>query len=176
MLPLFLISLLGYGECFILGKNYICPTFPFCFQDLKTGVWNSPPGPVSNVALLMKNADKDHEPTEFSSTNKQEKSISPRGFGNEISEVNFKECQEPKDSTSFHDFTTEDIEKLNNVSFSDPEYAGKVRTSSSSSITTIVSLFSFKGVVSCQPCLLLRLHPAVLLSQCTYREVRGQAL
>ena len=76
----------------------------------------------------MKNADKDHEPTEFSITNKQEKSISPRGFGNEISEVNFKECQEPKDSTSFHDFTTEDIEKLNNVSFSDPEYAGKVRT------------------------------------------------
>ena len=113
---------------------------------------------------------------EYGITNRQEKSISPRGFGNEISEVNFKECQEPKDSTSFHDFTTEDIEKLNNVSFSDPEYAGKVRTSPSSSITTIVTLFSFKGVVSCQPCLLLRLHPAVLLSQCTYREVRGQAL
>merc|ERR1719184_154883 len=33
-----------------------------------------------------------------------------------------------------------------------------------------------KGVVSCQPGLLLRLHPAVLFSQCTYREVRGQAL
>merc|ERR1719477_48844 len=63
---------------------------------------------------------------EYGITNRQEKSISPRGFGNEISEVNFKECQEPRDSTSFHDFTTEDIEKLNNVSFSDPEYAGKV--------------------------------------------------
>jgi len=57
---------------------------------------------------------------------RQEKYTSPRGFGNEISEVNYKECEEPKDSTSFHDFTTEDIEKLNNVSFSDPEYAGKV--------------------------------------------------
>merc|ERR1712243_317287 len=62
---------------------------------------------------------------EYGITNRQEKSISPRGFG-KISEVNFKECQEPKDSTSFYDFTTEDIEKLNNVSFSDPEYAGKV--------------------------------------------------
>jgi len=63
---------------------------------------------------------------EYGITSRQEKSISPRGFGNEISEVNYKECEEPKDSKSFHDFTTEDIEKLNNVSFSDPEYAGKV--------------------------------------------------
>ena len=42
-------------------------------------------------------------------------SISPRGFGTDVPEDKFKECDEPKDSKRFHDFTTEDIEKLNNV-------------------------------------------------------------
>merc|ERR1711885_42401 len=66
------------------------------------------------------------EGEEYAVTSRQEKSISPRGFGSDVPEDKFKECDEPKDSKSFHDFTTEDIEKLNNVSFSDPEYAGKV--------------------------------------------------
>ena len=66
------------------------------------------------------------EGEEYGITSRQEKSISPRGFGSDVPEDKFKECDEPKDSKSFHDFTTEDIEKLNNVSFSDPEYAGKV--------------------------------------------------
>merc|ERR1712034_147211 len=66
------------------------------------------------------------EGEEYAVTSRHEKSISPRGFGSDVPEDKFKECDEPKDSKSFHDFTTEDIEKLNNVSFSDPEYAGKV--------------------------------------------------
>jgi len=63
---------------------------------------------------------------EYGETSRQEKSISPLGFGPEVPEDNFKECLEPKDSQSFYDFTTEDIAKLNNVSFNDPEYTGKV--------------------------------------------------
>merc|ERR1712215_421533 len=35
---------------------------------------------------------------EYGITSRQEKSISPRGFGNEISEVNYKECEEPQAS------------------------------------------------------------------------------
>merc|ERR1712126_201025 len=74
---------------------------------------------------------------EYGISSRQDKSISARGFGNDVAEDKFKECFEPKDSTSFHDFTTEDIEKLNNVSFSDPEYAGKV--------LLVVNLASFLG-------------------------------
>jgi hypothetical protein len=67
------------------------------------------------------------EGEEYGTASRQQKSIiSPRGFGNDVPEDKFKECEEPKDSASFHDFTTEDIEKLSNVSFSDPEYIGKV--------------------------------------------------
>ena len=66
------------------------------------------------------------EGEEYGITNRQEKSISLMGFGPDVPEDKFKECVQPKDSKSFHDFTTEDIEKLNNVSFSDPKYAGKV--------------------------------------------------
>eukprot|EP00092_Neocalanus_flemingeri_P022144 GFUD01024020.1.p1 GENE.GFUD01024020.1~~GFUD01024020.1.p1 ORF type:complete len:102 (+),score=24.41 GFUD01024020.1:133-438(+) len=63
---------------------------------------------------------------EYGITKRQEKSISPNGFGQEVPEDKFTECVQPVESRSFHDFTTEDIEKLNNVSFSDPEYTGKV--------------------------------------------------
>jgi len=38
---------------------------------------------------------------------------------------NYTNCEKP-DSRSFYDFTTEDIEKVRNVSFSDPEYTNKV--------------------------------------------------
>jgi len=74
---------------------------------------------------------------EYGETSRQEKSISPLGFGPEVPEDNFKECLEPKDSQSFYDFTTEDIAKLNNVSFNDPEYTGKV--------LLVVNLASFWG-------------------------------
>jgi len=43
-----------------------------------------------------------------------------------VPEENYKECVNSKDSKSFYDFTTEDVEKLNNVSFNDPKYKGKV--------------------------------------------------
>ena len=46
-----------------------------------------------------------------------------------VPEENYKECVNSKDSKSFYDFTTEDVEKLNNVSFNDPEYKGKVSAS-----------------------------------------------
>jgi len=39
----------------------------------------------------------------------------------------FKQCQpQGADSRSLYDFTTEDIEKLNNVSFSEPQFTNKV--------------------------------------------------
>merc|ERR1711892_183473 len=66
------------------------------------------------------------EGDEYEITGRQQKSISPNGFGTDVPEDKFKECDEPKDVKSFHNFTTEDIEKMNNISFSDPEYAGKV--------------------------------------------------
>merc|ERR1712128_275409 len=66
------------------------------------------------------------EGDEYEITGRQQKSISPNGFGLDVPEDKFKKCDEPKDLKSFHNFTTEDIEKLNNISFSDPEYAGKV--------------------------------------------------
>jgi len=52
--------------------------------------------------------------------------------------VNVKDCRmDLEDGRSFHQFTTEDIEKFNNVSFSDPEYTGKV--------LLVVNLASFWG-------------------------------
>jgi len=48
-------------------------------------------------------------------------------FGNEVPEDKFTSCKlHGKDQRSLNDFTTEDIEKLNNVYFSDPEYTNKV--------------------------------------------------
>jgi len=83
---------------------------------------------LSPYSVFSHNGGVKHvlEGEEYGVSSRQDKSISTRGFGNDVAEDKFKECFEPKDSTSFHDFTTEDIEKLNNVSFSDPEYAGKV--------------------------------------------------
>jgi len=54
-----------------------------------------------------------------------------------VPEENYKECVNSKDSKSFYDFTTEDVEKLNNVSFNDPKYKGKV--------LLVVNLASFWG-------------------------------
>jgi len=55
-----------------------------------------------------------------------------------INQTQVKECQmNNKDGRSLHQFTTEDIEKATNVSFSDPEYAGKV--------LLVVNLASFWG-------------------------------
>lgn len=74
---------------------------------------------------------------EYGISRRQEKSISSSGFGTEVATDKFTECAHPGDSKSFNDFTTEDIEKLNNISFSDPEYAGKV--------LLVVNLASFWG-------------------------------
>lgn len=74
---------------------------------------------------------------EYGISRRQEKSISSSGFGTEVATDKFTECAHSGDSKSFNDFTTEDIEKLNNISFSDPEYAGKV--------LLVVNLASFWG-------------------------------
>merc|ERR1712210_333059 len=48
-------------------------------------------------------------------------------FGDEVDEKKFTSCKpRGNDPRSLNDFTTEDIEKMNNVSFSDPEYTNKV--------------------------------------------------
>ena len=85
------------------------------------------------------------EGDEYEITGRQQKSISPNGFGSDVPEDKFKECDEPKDLKSFHNFTTEDIEKLNNISFSDPEYAGKVNTETCFIVNNqfILSVFRF---------------------------------
>lgn len=48
-------------------------------------------------------------------------------LGDSVPADKYKSCREQgADARSLNDFTTEDIEKLNNVSFSDPEYTQKV--------------------------------------------------
>merc|ERR1712212_1439315 len=48
-------------------------------------------------------------------------------FGNDVEEEKYTSCKpRGNDPRSLNDFTTEDIEKMNNVSFSDPEYTNKV--------------------------------------------------
>merc|ERR1711892_456206 len=51
--PILLILLLASVDCFHILQdvtsyshniNFVCPTFPFCYQDLKSGVWKSAPG------------------------------------------------------------------------------------------------------------------------------------
>ena len=59
----------------------------------------------------------------------EEKDRNDLRFITKVPEENYKECVNSKDSKSFYDFTTEDVEKLNNVSFNDPEYKGKVSAS-----------------------------------------------
>merc|ERR1712240_603954 len=108
---------------------------------------------LSPYSVFSHNGGVKHvlEGEEYGISSRQDKSISARGFGNDVAEDKFKECFEPKDSTSFHDFKTEECLLLR------PRICRK-------------------GFVGGKPCLLLRLHPAVLFSQCTHREVRGQAL
>ena len=74
---------------------------------------------------------------------------------------------------SLNDFTTEDIEKMNNVSFSDPEYTNKVPLSASdpsqlSVILALLAIPTITGALGGQLGLFLRLHPAVLRSECTH--------
>merc|ERR1719167_1615600 len=48
-------------------------------------------------------------------------------FGDQLDEKKFTSCKpRGNDPRSLNDFTTEDIEKMNNVSFSDPEYTNRV--------------------------------------------------
>jgi len=48
-------------------------------------------------------------------------------FSRAVKEENYKDCKDQGlDTRSLYDFTTEDIEKVRNVSFSDPEYTNKV--------------------------------------------------
>merc|ERR1712203_417156 len=59
-------------------------------------------------------------------------------FGDEVPEDKFTSYKpRGSDPRSLNDFTTEDIERLNNVSFSDPEYTNKV--------LLVVNLASFRG-------------------------------
>merc|ERR1712073_129845 len=48
-------------------------------------------------------------------------------FGDDVPADKFRSCKKHgSDPRSLNDFTTEDIEKMKNVSFSDPEYTNKV--------------------------------------------------
>jgi len=48
-------------------------------------------------------------------------------FGQAVPQDKYRACSpQGSDTRSLNDFTTEDIEKMNNVSFSDPEYRNKV--------------------------------------------------
>jgi len=48
-------------------------------------------------------------------------------FGDNVDEKKYTSCKpRGNDPRSLNDFTTEDIEKLNNISFSDPAYTNKV--------------------------------------------------
>lgn len=59
-------------------------------------------------------------------------------FSSDVAEDKFTTCSTPEgDERSFFDFTTEDIEKTRNVSFSHQNYTGKV--------TLVVNLASFWG-------------------------------
>ena len=61
-----------------------------------------------------------------------------RSLCTEVPEDKFKSCHQSKgDNRSFYDFSSEDIEKLNNVSFDHPDYVGKV--------LLVVNLASFWG-------------------------------
>jgi len=64
--------------------------------------------------------------TEYSGTlgTREDKALE---FGGQIPVDKFKDCKpQGSDSRSLNDFTTEDIEKTTNVSFSGPEYSNKV--------------------------------------------------
>jgi len=51
----------------------------------------------------------------------------PLVFGNQVDEKKYINCKPGGfDPRSLNDFTTEDIEKMNIVSFSDPAYTNKV--------------------------------------------------
>merc|ERR1712107_392470 len=89
-------------------------------------------------------------------------------FGDDVPADKFRSCKKHgSDPRSLNDFTTEDIEKMKNVSFSDPEYTNKVRPSRSPQVCFRHSR-QLPGVACGQPRLFLRLHPAVLRSECTY--------
>lgn len=63
---------------------------------------------------------------EYLNSPRQSKQLSTL-FGEDIPEENYRSCKpQGSDPRSFSDFTFEDIEKLNNISFSDPEYKDKV--------------------------------------------------
>ena len=49
------------------------------------------------------------------------------GLCSKVPADKYKNClPQGEDTRSFYDYTSEDIEKLTNVSFSEPEYQGKV--------------------------------------------------
>merc|ERR1739844_20681 len=64
---------------------------------------------------------------EYSVVNRQNNFIVTNMFGPEVPEEKFTECEASEnDADSLYNFTTEDIEKLRNISFSESEYTGKV--------------------------------------------------
>jgi len=75
---------------------------------------------------------------EYGVSSRQEKAISNGGFGNQVPKDKFRDCAlPPRGGQSLYDFSSEDIEEQYQVSFSDPEYTGKV--------LLVVNLASFWG-------------------------------
>jgi len=58
---------------------------------------------------------------------KDRQSKSAKGLCSTVPENKYKDCDAaPLDNGSFYDFHSEDIHKINNVSFSHPDYVGQV--------------------------------------------------
>jgi len=105
---------------------------------------------------------------EYGVSSRQEKAISNGGFGNQVPKDKFRDCAlPPRGGQSLYDFSSEDIEEQYKVSFSDPEYTGKVCDKTYGEFFILLN-FIVLGSPRGEPCLLLRLHPAILLSECTY--------
>ena len=63
----------------------------------------------------------------FFQISRERDSKAARSLCTEVPEDKFKSCHQSKgDNRSFYDFSSEDIEKLNNVSFDHPDYVGKI--------------------------------------------------
>jgi len=91
-----------------------------------------------DAAGQIKHVTEGDEYSIFENQKQRQSKSAANGLCNTVHESKFKDCDaDPFNNGSFYDFQSEDIEKLNNVSFADPEYTGKV--------LLVVNLASFWG-------------------------------
>jgi len=105
------------------SQNYIYPYSPFYFHPYQLSNF-----PTLQPFFFSTSPQVKHvlAGSEYSAAvqQREEKALV---FGNDVEEEKYTSCRtRGNDPRSLNDFTTEDIEKMNNVSFSDPEYTNKV--------------------------------------------------